>query len=132
MAKTAGAHKFISALPEGYDTSLGTVTSKLSVGQKQRISIARGLLKESCILILDEPTSALDPETESYLIEALQEAAKKKLVVIIAHRLSTITHADRIYFLDDGEIIESGSHEELMLDPDGRYRQYVNLQTARN
>ena len=132
VAKTAGAHKFISALPEGYDTNLGTVTSKLSVGQKQRISIARGLLKESRILILDEPTSALDPETESYLIEALQEAAKKKLVVIIAHRLSTITHADRIYFLDDGEIVESGSHEELMLDPEGRYRQYVNLQTAHN
>ena len=131
-ARTAGAHKFISELPEGYNTNLGTVTSKLSVGQKQRISIARGLLKESRILILDEPTSALDPETESYLIEALQEAAKKKLVLIIAHRLSTITHADRIYFLDDGEIIESGSHEKLMLDPDGRYRQYVNLQTARN
>ncbi|MFL6872385.1 MAG: hypothetical protein ACJ0RG_10050 [Candidatus Azotimanducaceae bacterium] len=66
------------------------------------------------------------------MIEALQEAAKKKLVVIIAHRLSTITHADRIYFLDDGEIIESGSHEELMLDTDGRYRHYVNLQTAHN
>ena len=131
-ARTAGAHKFISELPEGYNTNLGTVTSKLSVGQKQRISIARGLLKESRILILDEPTSALDPETESYLIEALQEAAKKKLVVIIAHRLSIITHADRIYFLDDGEIIESGSHEELMLDPDGRYRHYVNLQTAHN
>ena len=83
-------------------------------------------------MILDEPTSALDPETESYLIEALQVAAKKKLVLIIAHRLSTITHADRIYFLDDGEIIESGSHEKLMLDQDGRYRQYVDLQTARN
>ena len=93
-ARTAGAHNFISALPEGYNTNLGTVTSKLSVGQKQRISIARGLLKESRILILDEPTSALDPETESYLIEALQVAAKKKLVLIIAHRLSTITHAD--------------------------------------
>ena len=98
-------------LPEGYDTNLGTVTSKLSVGQKQRISIARGLLRESRILILDEPTSALDPETEEYLVNALHEAAKEKLVIVIAHRLSTISNADKIYFLEAGKVIESGSHE---------------------
>ena len=132
VARTAGAHDFISALPEGYKTNLGTITSKLSVGQKQRISIARGLLKESRILILDEPTSALDPETESYLIDALHHAAEKKLVVIIAHRLSTITHADRIYFLENGMIKESGSHEALMSAQDGRYRNYVELQAGRN
>ena len=130
VAQIVGAHDFIMALPQGYDTNLGTVTSKLSVGQKQRISIARGLLKRSRILILDEPTSALDPETEAYLIEALHEAAREKLVIIIAHRLSTITHADRIYFLENGEILESGSHDELVSKPDGRYRRYVALQAG--
>jgi ABC-type multidrug transport system fused ATPase/permease subunit len=130
VARTAGAHDFITTLPEGYDTNLGTVTSKLSVGQKQRISIARGLLRESRILILDEPTSALDPETEEYLVNALHEAAKEKLVIVIAHRLSTISHADKIYFLEAGEILESGSHEELMSMPQGRYRQYVDLQAG--
>ena len=129
-ARVAGAHDFIAALPEGYRTNLGTVTSKLSVGQKQRIAIARGLLRDARILILDEPTSALDPETEAYLIDALHEAAKDKLVIIIAHRLSTIANADRIYFLEDGEIRESGSHEELMAMPGGRYRSYASLQAG--
>lgn len=130
VAKTAGAHDFIAELPEGYDTNLGTVTSKLSVGQKQRISIARGLLRKSRILILDEPTSALDPETEEYLVDALQEAAKEKLVIVIAHRLSTISHADKIYFLEAGEIVESGTLEQLMSKPGGRYREYANLQAG--
>ena len=129
-ARVAGAHDFIAALPDGYRTNLGTVTSKLSVGQKQRIAIARGLLREARILILDEPTSALDPETEAYLVDALHEAAKDRLVIIIAHRLSTIANADRIYFLEDGEVRESGSHEELMATPDGRYREYVSLQAG--
>ena len=129
-AQIAGAHDFISKLPDGYETNLGTVTSKLSVGQKQRIAIARGLLRESQILILDEPTSALDPETESYLIDALHEAAKDKLVIIIAHRLSTIVHSDRIYFLEDGEIKESGSHSELMNLAEGQYKNYVAMQTS--
>lgn len=129
-ARVAGAHDFIAALPDGYRTNLGTVTSKLSVGQKQRIAIARGLLREARILILDEPTSALDPETEAYLVDALHEAAKDKLVIIIAHRLSTIANADRICFLEDGEVRESGTHEELMAMPDGRYREYVSLQAG--
>ena len=128
VARVAGAHEFIMALPDGYQTSLGTVTSKLSVGQKQRIAIARGLLRDARVLILDEPTSALDPETEAYLVDALHEAAKDKLVIIIAHRLSTIANADRISFLQEGEIREAGSHEELMSMPDGHYRDYVTLQ----
>ena len=129
-ARTAGAHEFIAELPDGYDTNLGTVTSKLSVGQKQRISIARGLLKDSRILILDEPTSALDPETEEYLVNALHEAAKEKLVIVVAHRLSTISHANRIYFLENGQVAETGSHEELMTKSAGRYRNFVDLQAG--
>ncbi len=129
-ARIAGAHDFIAALPNGYRTGLGTVTSKLSVGQKQRIAIARGLLRDARILILDEPTSALDPETEAGLVSALQEAAKDRLVIVIAHRLSTIAHADRICFLEDGEIRECGTHEELMTAPEGRYRRYAALQAA--
>ena len=131
-ARVAGAHDFITALPQGYDTKLGTVTSKISVGQKQRIAIARGLVKDARILILDEPTSALDPETEAYLVDALHEAAKEKLVIVIAHRLSTIANADRIYFLENGEILEQGSHEELMAKDGGKYREYVELQAARS
>jgi ABC-type multidrug transport system fused ATPase/permease subunit len=130
VARVAGAHDFIMELPDGYETNLGTVVSKLSVGQKQRIAIARGLLKDARVLILDEPTSALDPETEAYLVDALHEAAKDKLVIIIAHRLSTIAHADKIFLLEDGEIREEGSHEELMAKPGGHYRRYVTLQAG--
>ena len=130
VARTAGIHDFIMSLPEGYDTKLGSASaSKLSVGQKQRISIARGLLRDARILVLDEPTSALDPETEEYLVQSLHEAAKDRLVIIIAHRLSTIAHADKIVFLEDGRIMEQGSHAELIERPDGRYREFVDLQT---
>ncbi len=130
VARVAGAHDFIAALPDGYRTNLGTVTSKLSTGQKQRIAIARGLLRDARILILDEPTSALDPETEACLVDALREAAKDRLVIIIAHRLSTIAHADTICFLENGEIREQGTHEALMAKPDGHYRRYVSLQAG--
>ena len=131
VARTAGIHDFIVSLPDGYNTKLGgAAASKLSVGQKQRISIARGLLRDSRILILDEPTSALDPETEQYLVQSLHEAAKDRLVIIIAHRLSTIAHADKIVFLENGRVMEQGSHDELMADPDGHYRHFVELQTS--
>ena len=130
VARIAGVHDFIAALPQGYDTKLGTSMSKLSVGQKQRIAIARGLLRDSRILILDEPTSALDPETEEYLVQSLQEAARDRLVIIIAHRLSTIACADKIVFLEDGKLLEAGSHEELLALPDGHYRRFVELQTV--
>ena len=131
VAKIAGIHDFIMSLPEGYQTELGTVTSsKISVGQKQRIAIARGLLRDSRILILDEPTSALDPETEEYLVQSLHEAAKDRLVIIIAHRLSTIANADKIVFLDDGRVVEQGGHAELLAKEGGRYREFVELQTT--
>ena len=130
-ATTAGIHNFIQSLPDGYQTRLGSVTSsKLSVGQKQRISIARGLLRDSRILILDEPTSALDPETEQYLVRALHEAAKNRLVIIIAHRLSTIAQSDHIVFLDEGRILEQGPPAELLSKTDGHYRRFVELQTT--
>ena len=130
VAKIAGIHDFIISLPEGYETKLGsTAISKLSVGQKQRIAIARGLLRDSKILILDEPTSALDPETEQYLVNALKEASKDRLVIIIAHRLSTIANADKIIFLEDGVILEQGSPGELMRNEESHYRNYVRLQT---
>ncbi len=130
VARTAGIHDFIQSLPEGYDTTLGgSTSSRLSVGQKQRIAIARGLLRESRILILDEPTSALDPETEQYLVQSLHEAAKDRLVIIIAHRLSTIAHADKIVFMEDGRIREQGSHNELIA-LGGHYKAFVDLQTT--
>ena len=130
VARIVGIHDFISELPDGYDTHLGTTSSKLSVGQKQRISIARGLIRDTPILILDEPTSALDPETEGYLISALQEAAKDRLVIVIAHRLSTIRKADSIVFLEEGQVRELGSHEELMAVESGHYRRFVELQSS--
>ena len=131
VARTAGIHDFIAQLPDGYDTKLGSASaSKLSVGQKQRISIARGLLRDAKVLILDEPTSALDPETEQYLVRSLHEAAKDRLVIIIAHRLSTIAHADKIVFLEGGRLMEQGTHAELMTKTDGHYRKFVELQTT--
>ncbi len=128
-AEVAGAAEFIARLPEGYQTALGRSGSKLSVGQRQRLSIARALVRDAPILILDEPTSALDPETEQRLVRALREASRTRIVIVIAHRLSTIRESDRILFLQDGEIVERGSHVELIAQPGGAYRRFVELQT---
>ena len=128
-AHVAGADEFVRALPEGYATRLGRSGGKLSVGQKQRLSIARALVRPARILVLDEPTSALDPETEQRLVAALRAASRDRLVLVIAHRLSTIRAADQILYVDEGRIVERGSHEELMALPDGAYRRFVELQT---
>jgi ABC-type multidrug transport system fused ATPase/permease subunit len=128
--RIAGAMEFIERLPEGLDTVIGKGGDTLSVGQKQRLSIARGLIRNTPIIILDEPTAALDPQTENALMAALREVAKGRLVIVIAHRLSTIREADRIIFLEKGEVRDVGSHESLMADTNGRYRRFVDLQNS--
>ena len=128
--ETAGCMDFINDLPDGIDTKLGRSGDSLSVGQQQRLSIARGLVRDAKILILDEPTAALDPQTENALVASLRAAAQERLVIVIAHRLSTIRHADRIVFLEDGEIRDIGSHDELMAKPGSAYRDFVELQSG--
>jgi ATP-binding cassette, subfamily B, putative efflux pump len=121
-AKAANAHDFIMNLPEGYDTKVGERGVKLSGGQKQRVAIARVFLKNPPILILDEATSALDLESEHLIQEAIEKLAKDRTTFIVAHRLSTITHADRIVLIEHGEIVEDGSHDELMAKQGGYHR----------
>lgn len=127
--RISGADDVIDLLPQGLDTVLGRSGDTLSVGQKQRLCIARGVLRDTPILILDEPTAALDPVTEQELIEALNETSENKLVLVIAHRLSTIRQADRVVFLEDGEVQDIGSHDELM-ERRGSYFRFVQLQAG--
>jgi len=128
--RIAGAMEFIDLLPNGIDTPVGKGGDTLSVGQKQRLSIARGLLRNTPIIVLDEPTAALDPKTERKMMAALKESSKSRLMVIIAHRLSTIREADQIVFLEEGRIVEVGEHDALMAKPHGRYRRFVELQAV--
>lgn len=125
----AGCMSFVRELPEGIDTALGLSGNTLSVGQQQRLCIARGLVRDAKVLILDEPTSALDPETEQQLFDSLDRIAEDRLLVVIAHRLSTIRRADKIAFLDEGVLVETGSHDELMQREGGAYRRFVELQS---
>jgi subfamily B ATP-binding cassette protein MsbA len=120
-AKIANAHEFIEASAEGYQTVIGDRGSKLSGGQRQRLSIARAVLKNPPILILDEATSALDNESEKMVQLALGNLMKNRTVLVIAHRLSTIQHADQILVVDKGEIVERGTHAELLENPTGVY-----------
>jgi len=113
-AKAANAHEFISNLPEGYDTKVGERGVKLSGGQKQRIAISRVFLKDPAILILDEATSALDLESEALIQDSLERLAHDRTTLMVAHRLSTITHADQILVIDNGQLAEQGTHEELL------------------
>lgn len=124
----ANADEFISALPDGYDTVIGDRGLTLSGGQRQRLSIARALLRDTPILILDEATSALDTENERTLQQSLDTIRQGRTVVSIAHRLSTIRHADHIVVLDQGHIVQEGTHESLMEDRDGLYHKFVNGQ----
>ncbi|GGB10236.1 ABC transporter ATP-binding protein [Macrococcus hajekii] len=127
-AKLANAHDFIMTLPNGYDTEVGERGVKLSGGQKQRVAISRVFLKNPPILILDEATSALDLESEAVIQEALETLSQDRTTVIVAHRLSTITHADKIVVIQNGEIMEQGSHDELMANQS----HYYNLYTIQN
>ncbi len=127
-AKHANAHDFIMMLEDGYDTEVGERGVKLSGGQKQRIAIARVFLKNPPILILDEATSALDLESESIIQDTLLELSAERTTVIVAHRLSTVTHADKIHVISDGEVVESGTHKELMR----RKREYFDLYSIQN
>lgn len=126
-AKRANAHEFIMNLEEGYDTTVGERGVKLSGGQKQRIAIARVFLKNPPILILDEATSALDLESESIIQETIEELSSNRTTLIVAHRLSTVTHADKIVVVENGEIVESGSHDALMKQ-NGVYRNLYDIQ----
>lgn len=126
-AKLAGCHEFIEKLPEGYETVVGEGGSTLSGGEKQRISIARAILKNAPILLLDEPTSSLDAKNEVLVQKAISNLVKDKTVVMIAHRLKTIKNADHIIVLDKGRIVEEGNHEEL-LKQEGLYHKLWNLQ----
>ncbi|BDM78181.1 ABC transporter [Acaryochloris marina MBIC10699] len=128
-AKNAEAHEFISQLPQGYHTIVGERGQKLSGGQRQRLAIARTLLKDPPILILDEATSAVDNETEAAIQRSLDRITVDRTTIAIAHRLSTIRHADRIYVMEQGRIVEQGRHEELLVH-NGVYAQLWRVQTG--
>jgi ATP-binding cassette subfamily B protein len=128
-AQLAEAHEFVIDLPEGYDTIVGERGQKLSGGQRQRISIARAILKNPPVLILDEATSAVDNETEAAIQRSLFRISKDRTTIIIAHRLSTVRYADRIFVLDRGELVEEGTHEELVYF-DGIYNQLWRVQSG--
>ena len=126
-AKAANAHQFIQNFPQGYETLIGEKGILLSGGEKQRLSIARAIIKDAPILILDEATSALDNESEIEVQEALDHLMQNRTTFVIAHRLSTIRHATKICVLEQGKIIEMGTHDEL-LQKDGRYEQLHKMQ----
>lgn len=125
-AKQAHCHDFIMALPEGYDTVIGEGGSTLSGGEKQRISIARAILKNAPVIILDEATASLDPENEHLIQEALTELTVGKTVIVIAHRMATIENADQILVIDDGHIVQKGTHQQLA-GQDGLYKRFVKI-----
>lgn len=126
-AKAAYAHDFILSFPRGYDTPVGEHGLQLSGGQRQRVAIARALIKNAPIILLDEATAALDSESELQVREAMEHLCQGRTTLAVAHRLHTVSHADRIYVLEDGRVVESGRHDEL-LRKDGRYASFYRLQ----
>lgn len=125
-AKKACCHDFIMALPDGYDTVIGEGGGTLSGGEKQRISIARAILKNAPIIILDEATASIDPENEHLIQNAISELTRGRTIITIAHRLATIEQADQILVVDDGRIVQKGTHKEL-ISVEGRYREFIQI-----
>jgi subfamily B ATP-binding cassette protein MsbA len=124
----ANASDFVNQLPQGIDTIIGDAGNKLSGGQKQRLAIARAVLKNPPVMILDEATSALDTESEKLVQDALQKMMQNRTSLVIAHRLSTIKSADEIIVLNKGEIVERGTHKEMMAQ-EGMYKKLIDLQS---
>ena len=125
-ARRACCDTFISELPDGYDTMIGEGGARLSGGERQRISIARAMLKDAPVIILDEATANVDPENERDLQRAIESLTHDKTVIMIAHRLKTVRHADQIVVLDDGRIVQRGTHDALMGTP-GLYADFVRM-----
>ncbi len=124
-AKKARCHDFIMRLPQGYDTVIGEGGGTLSGGERQRLSIARAMMKDAPIIILDEATANVDPENEQDLMEAISQLTQEKTVIMIAHRLKTVRRADQIFVVDKGQIVQRGTHDQLMVQ-DGIYRRFIN------
>ena len=123
-AKKARCHDFILSLPDGYDTVIGEGGASLSGGEKQRISIARAIMKDAPVIILDEATANVDPENETELTAAIEALTREKTIIMIAHRLKTVRHADQIFVIDSGRIAQKGTHDELM-QQEGIYKSFV-------
>ena len=124
-AKKARCHDFIRKLPQGYETVIGEAGGTLSGGERQRLSIARAMMKDAPIIILDEATANVDPENEQELMEAIDALTREKTVILIAHRLKTVRHADQILVVDQGRIVQRGTHAELLSQP-GLYRRFLS------
>ena len=124
-AKKARCHDFILKLPQGYETVIGEAGGTLSGGERQRLSIARAMMKDAPIIILDEATANVDPENEKELMEAISALTQEKTIIMIAHRLKTVRHADQILVVDKGQIVQRGTHDELMKQ-DGIYRHFIS------
>ena len=127
-ARAAGAWDFIQALPKGFDTPIGERGVMLSGGQRQRLSLARAFLKDARIIVLDEPTTGLDAQTEADLLATLKRLMAGRTTIIIAHHLHTVRHVDQIIVLQGGELIQTGTHDQL-LEQDGLYRHLYELQS---